>query len=223
MKPHVLRNLSYGVYAVGVKDGEKTNACIVNSVMQISKATPSTAPMLAVNLNAADYSSECIEKSGIFTVSVLSVDTPATVIGALGLVSGRSTDKLESIRHKVLAEGVPVIKENTCCWFLCKVKDSLTIGDQKLFVAEVIAGSDESTGQPMTCEYYTNVLKGAVPVKAPSYLPPELSPDKISGESFVCSVCGYVYSDPNFGFEELPADWTCPICKMPKKAFVRKK
>ena len=26
-----------------------------------------------------------------------------------------------------------------------------------------------------------------------------------------------------FGFEELPAEWTCPICKMPKKAFVRKK
>ena len=24
-------------------------------------------------------------------------------------------------------------------------------------------------------------------------------------------------------FEELPAEWTCPICKMPKKAFVRKK
>ena len=31
------------------------------------------------------------------------------------------------------------------------------------------------------------------------------------------------YRDPNFGFEELPADWTCPVCKMPKKAFVRKK
>lgn len=223
MKPLVLRNLSYGMYAIGVKDGEKTNACIVNSVMQISRATPSTVPLLAVSMNAADYSSECIEKTGVFTVSVLSTETPATVIGALGLVSGRSTDKLESVRHKVLAEGVPVIKENTCCWFLCKVKDMIKISGQKLFVAEVIAGSDEAVGEPMTYEYYTNTLKGAVPNKAPSYLPTELSPDKISGESFVCSVCGYVYSDPNFGFEELPVDWTCPICKMPKKAFVRKK
>lgn len=223
MKPLVLRNLSYGMYAIGVKDESKTNACIVNSVMQISKATPSTAPLLAVSMNAADYSCECIEKSGVFTVSVLSENTPATVIGALGLVSGRNTNKLENVRHKVLVEGVPVVKESTCCWFLCKVKDSVKVGGQKLFIAEVTAGSDESVGEPMTYDYYINVLKGAVPLKAPTYLPAELSPDKMSGESFVCSVCGYVYNDPNFGFEELPADWTCPICKMPKKAFVRKK
>ena len=37
-----------------------------------------------------------------------------------------------------------------------------------------------------------------------------------------CSVCGYVYSDPNFSFEELPDNWVCPVCKMPKKAFVRR-
>lgn len=223
MKPLVLRNLSYGMYAIGVKDAKKTNACIVNSVMQISKATPSNSPLVAVSMNKSNYSSECIEKSGIFTISVLSQETPATVIGALGFVSGRKTDKLENVRHKVLAEGVPVIKENTCCWFLCQVKDKLEIGQQRLFVAEVIAGSDESIGVPMTYEYYVEQLGGAAPLKSPTYLPPELTFDKSSGESFVCSVCGYVYSDPNFGFEELPADWTCPICKMPKKAFVRKK
>lgn len=52
--------------------------------------------------------------------------------------------------------------------------------------------------------------------------PPESTFDKSSGESFVCSVCGYVYSDPNFSFEELPDNWVCPVCKMPKKAFVRR-
>lgn len=223
MKPLVLRNLSYGMYAIGVKDAKKTNACIVNSVMQISKATPSNSPLVAVSMNKSNYSSECIEKSGIFTISVLSQETPATVIGALGFVSGRKADKLENIRHKVLAEGVPVIKENTCCWFLCQVKEKLEVGGQRLFVAEIVAGSDEAVGVPMTYEYYVERLNGAAPLKSPTYLPPELTFDKSSGESFVCSVCGYVYSDPNFGFEELPADWTCPICKMPKKAFVRKK
>ena len=75
----------------------------------------------------------------------------------------------------------------------------------------------------MTYRYYVEQLGGASPKKSPTYLPPAKTFDKSSGESFVCSVCGYVYSDPNFGFEELPPDWTCPICKMPKKAFVRKK
>lgn len=223
MKPLVLSNLSYGMYAIGVKDAKRPNACIVNTVMQISKATPADAPLVAVSINRSNYSCGCIEKSGVFTISVLSQETPATVIGALGFVSGRKTDKLENIRHKVLIEGVPVIKENTCCWFLCQVREKVEIGNQKLFVAEIIAGSDEAVGIPMTYEYYLEKLGGVSPKHSPVYLPPELTFDKSSGESFVCSVCGYVYSDPNFGFEELPADWTCPICKMPKKAFVRKK
>ncbi len=223
MKPFVLHELSYGMYAIGVRDGKRPSACIVNTVMQITRATPSNSPLVAVSMNRSNYSCECIEKSGVFTISVLSEATPATVIGALGFVSGRKSDKLENVRHKVLNEGVPVIKENTCCWFLCQVKEQVEAGDQKLFIAEIIAGSDESIGVPMTYQYYVEKLGGSAPKKSPTYLPPELTFDRSSGESFVCSVCGYVYSDPNFGFEELPADWTCPICKMPKKAFVRKK
>lgn len=224
MKPQVLSNLSYGMYAIGVKDvKERPSACIVNTVMQISKATPSHAPLVALSMNKTNYSCECIDKTGIFSISVLSQETPGSVIGALGLVSGKRADKLENIRHKVLMEGVPVIKENTCCWFLCQVKDKTTIDGQMVFVAEIIAGSDVASGVPMTYEYYVKELKGASPKKSPTYLPPAMTFDKSSGESFVCSVCGYVYSDPNFGFEELPADWSCPVCKMPKKAFVRKK
>ena len=39
---------------------------------------------------------------------------------------------------------------------------------------------------------------------------------------YVCKVCGYVY-DPaeNNGvpFEELPEDWTCPVCGVGKSEF----
>lgn len=41
-------------------------------------------------------------------------------------------------------------------------------------------------------------------------------------QKYVCTVCGYVYDpavgDPDHGvapgtkFEDLPADWTCPLC-----------
>ena len=182
MKPLVLGNLSYGMYAIGVKDGSRPNACIANTVMQISKATPSDAALVAVALSKENYSCQCVEQ-----------------------------------------EGIPVIKENTCCWFLCKVLEKLDLPGQMVFVAEIIAGSDEAVGTPMTYKYYVEQLGGASPKYSPTYLPPARTFDKSSGESFVCSVCGYVYRDPNFGFEELPADWNCPVCKMPKKAFVRKK
>ena len=223
MKPMVLRNLSYGICALGVKDGKRVSASIVTSVMQITRATPVSAPLVAVSLNNASYSKECLEKEEIFTLSVLSEETPAAVIGALGYVSGRGADKLESVRHKVLSEGVPVIKENTCCWFLCRVVKSVEAAGQTLFVAEIIAGSDKSQGEPLTYRHYEEHMGGSAAVHAPLYLPRDPRSEHTGGESFVCSVCGYVYSDPNFSFEELPEDWTCPICKMPKKAFVRKK
>ena len=125
-------------------------------------------------------------------------------------------------RHKVLQEGVPVLKENTCCWFLCKVVNKVESPTHTVFLAEVIAGSDKSRGTPMTYSYYHNVIKGTAPKNAPTYQPPEVERDGNDGESWICTVCGYIYNDPDVSFEELPDDWICPICGMPKKAFQRK-
>lgn len=215
----VLSNFSYGMYAVGVKDGNKVSAAIVTCVSQISGVKPCK---IAINLNSDSYSCECIKKEKIFTLAVLSENTPGSVIGALGLVSGRNTDKLKNIRHKVLHEGVPVIKENTCCWTLCKVTDELIADDQTIFIAEIIAGSEKTVGKPMTYAYYRDVLGGSAPVDSPVYIKPAPSVDGFGGEAFICSICGYVYNDPNFGFEELPKNWVCPVCGATKTAFVRK-
>ncbi len=41
---------------------------------------------------------------------------------------------------------------------------------------------------------------------------------------YVCLLCGYIYDEEEHGvrFEDLPRDWTCPICGAPKSAFVPK-
>ena len=213
----ILNSLSYGMYAIGVKDGGKVSACIANTVVQVAN----TPNIVAVSLNHNNYSTECIRKSGLFTVSVLSEDTSGAVIGALGFSSGRDVDKLANVRHRILAEGVPVIKENTCCWFLCKVLATAETPTHTLFVAEVIAGSEKTTGKPMTYDYYHRVVKGRAPKNAPTYR--EEPPQPAEGEeSWVCTICGYIYSDPFVPFEELPDDWVCPICGAPKSAFKRR-
>jgi rubredoxin len=48
-------------------------------------------------------------------------------------------------------------------------------------------------------------------------------------KKYVCGVCGYVYDealgDPDGGippstpFEELPEDWSCPVCGAAKSEF----
>ena len=48
-------------------------------------------------------------------------------------------------------------------------------------------------------------------------------------DTYVCAVCGYVYDpangdpdsgvDPGTSFEDIPDDWTCPVCDAPKEQF----
>ena len=124
---------------------------------------------------------------------------------------------------KVLLEGVPVIKENTCCWFLCQVKEQVQLAGRTVFLAEVVAGSDVSVGTPMvTYRYYVETGR-RLPRKSPTLSSAGADFRQEQGEALSVR-CAAMYQRPNFGFEELPHDWTCPICKMPKKAtFVRKK
>lgn len=217
MKDEVLFSLSYGMYAIGVKDEQKISACIVNTVFQVTN----NPNRIAVSMSHDNYSYDCIMKTGMFTVSVLSEDTSGAVIGALGFSSGQNTDKLANVRHKVLAEGLPVITENCCCWLLCKVTDRLETPTHTVFIAEVTAGSDKSVGTPMTYDYYHKVIKGKAPKNAPTYQAKQPVGDGDSTESWICTVCGYVYNDPDVPFEDLPDDWVCPICGMPKSAFKR--
>lgn len=212
----VLSTLTYGMYAIGVKCGEKVSACIVNTVQQVAY----NPDIISVSVSHDNYSNECIRKSGLFTVSVLSEDTSGAVIGALGFSSGRDGDKLKNINYRVLAEGVPVVRENICCWFLCKVVGTAETRSHTVFLAEVVAGSDSVKGKPMTYEYYHRVIKGRAPKNAPTFR--ENKPKKeLNSESWVCTICGYVYNDPLVPFEELSDDWICPICGAPKTAFRR--
>lgn len=48
-------------------------------------------------------------------------------------------------------------------------------------------------------------------------------------EKYICTVCGYIYDeaegDPDNGvapgtkFDDIPEDWVCPLCGVPKSDF----
>ena len=48
-------------------------------------------------------------------------------------------------------------------------------------------------------------------------------------EKYVCTICGYVYDEelgdpdnrvePGTKFEDIPEDWVCPLCGVPKSDF----
>ena len=84
-----LFKISYGLYVVTCKDGEKDNGIIVNTVTQVTN----TPNRIAVILNKESLSLKIIKDTGIMNINCLSEDAPFLVFEQFGFVSGRNVDK----------------------------------------------------------------------------------------------------------------------------------
>lgn len=216
MNTKVFHNLSYGVYVVSTLDGQRNTGCIANSIMQIT-SSPAT---IAVSMNHDNYTNSCISRSGKFAVSILSEESDPSLIGCFGFQSGRDVNKFDNIDFSV-KEGLPVVNDS-CGYVVCKVTDRMETSTHTVFLGEVIAADTIGSTPSMTYSYYHKVIKGKSPKNAPTYLPEENETAQSSaGDRWVCGVCGYVY-DGETPFEELPDDYTCPVCKQKKEQFQRK-
>ena len=229
MNKSAFHKISYGVFVVASKRGEKLNGQIANVAVQVT-AEP---PKIAVALNNANLTCEFVKESGLFSVSVLSQETPMPFIGKFGFKSGRETDKFSDTKHILGQTGAPIVTENAVAWFECRVTESLDVGTHTIFVGEVVDADVVSDAEPMTYAYYHQVKKGYSPPKAPTYQGEEKTgktpEEKPAMKKYRCSICGYIY-DPEKGdpdgkippgtpFEELPQDWTCPVCGASKDVF----
>ena len=92
MDTKVFRKISYGVYIVTSKAGDRINGQTANALMQVC----SSPPLIAMAINKENLTHEFIKKSGVFTVSILSQDAPPRLIGRFGFKSGREVDKFEA-------------------------------------------------------------------------------------------------------------------------------
>lgn len=214
MDKKILRQLSYGVYAIGVQDNGRPCGCIVNTVFQVT----SENPIVAVSMNKNNYTWELIEKNKNFSVSILSEQTRKEVIQKMGFSSGRDNDKYEGIDYQ-LKEGLPVLQEQCCGAMLCKVVSVTETPTHMVILASVEDAFAIADTVPMSYRYYHEVIKGGAPKNAPSYVEPEEKEEKqVLGERWICSICGYVYEGD---LTKEPDSFVCPICGVDKSRFVK--
>lgn len=212
MNKNAFRNLSYGVYIVTTLDGERPTGCVANSAMQIT-SSPAT---IAVSINHDNYTNSCIQKTGKFAISILTEETDPGLIGIFGFQSGKNVNKFDGVSASI-KEGISVV-EDACAYIVCKVIDKMETATHTVFLGEVIDADLLKKEEPMTYAYYHKVVKGKSPKNAPTYLPEEPVETKAK---WVCGICGHVY-EGEIPFEELPADFVCPLCKQPKTVFEKK-
>ena len=226
-----LNVLTYGLYVLTARDGDRRNGCVVNTVVQVAGAPC----QVSVSVSKANLTHEFIARTGQFAVSVLEQLTPLSFIGIFGFHSGRDYDKFAHAQARDGVTGCPLLTEYTLAVIEGKVRTAVDCGSHTIFIADVVASELVRPGVPLTYAYYHEIKGGKTGKNAPTYAASMVTKSVESVErnkkmkKYVCQVCGYVYDpvagDPDSGvpagttFEKLPEDWVCPVCGASKDQF----
>lgn len=193
MNKKALYNLSYGVFMLSTKAGEKVNGCITNTCMQVA----GNPVRIAISVLNTNYTCDLIKESGVFALSLLDEECSYETIQHFGFQSGRDVDKMEGIPLPVDCNGVPYMGWHACSVISGKVVSQQDLGTHTLFIAEVVDALVLNEHAPLTYADYQNRVK---PKKE------EIKQEKkIIG--WRCKICKYVYEG-----SELPTDFICPLC-----------
>lgn len=218
-----LFKISYGLYVVASGSKDYGNGYISNTVFQVT----SDPPRFATCCNKDNHTAGLIQSSGLFSVSVLSIEAGPATIGTLGYKSGTDSNKLEKMNIRYGETGVPIVLDDAIAFLECRVSETYDVGTHLMFIGELIQAEvmDESL-DPLTYLHYRKVKKGVAPKNAPTYI----DKSKLQGKpaekeyaSYECAACGYIYDEEKEGvrFGDLPDDWICPLCGSEKDDFVK--
>ena len=199
--PKAMYALSYGLFVLTARRGEKDNGCIINTAMQVT-----TDPnRVIITVNKTNYTHDMVLETGRFTLSVLSEQAAFSTFQRFGFQSGRDVDKFAGFEdHAVRGDnGILRVTLGASAWLSCRVVSTLDLGTHTLFLADVEDGDVLSADPSATYTYYQANIK-----PRPQAAPPA------EKKRWVCTVCGYVYEG-----DFLPDDFICPWCKHPASDF----
>lgn len=199
--PNAMYALSYGLFVLAARQGEKDNGCIINTAMQVT-AEPNR--MILV-VNKSNYTHDMVLATGRFTLSVLSQRATFATFQRFGFQSGRDVDKFSGIESQTVRgeNGILRLTGESCAWISGKVISTVDLGTHTMFLADVEDGDILNSDPAVTYTYYQEHIKPKPQAAAPS-----------EKKRWVCKICGYVYEG-----DFLPEDFICPWCKHPASDF----
>ncbi|GHV78841.1 hypothetical protein AGMMS49944_06320 [Spirochaetia bacterium] len=185
--------LSYGLFVLTAKDGDKDNGCIINTLTQIT----STPQRISFAVNKSNFTHDMIRKTGSFTISILGIETPFSVFQCFGFQSGRDLNKFADIHEtKRSANGIRYEGRYANSFISGNVISTGDYGTHTLFIADVTEAAVLTAVPSLTYQYYFDHIK------------PKPAAGAAKKKGYVCKICGYVYEG-----DELPPDFVCPLCK----------
>ena len=185
--------LSYGLFVLTAKDGDKDNGCIINTAIQITE----NPRRISIAVNKANFTHGLIVKTGEFNVSILTKSVPFRIFEQFGFQSGKNADKFAGCSYDNRADnGVRYLPEHVNSVISGKVRDFYDYGTHTLFIADVTQAFVLSDEPSVTYQHYSDHIK-----------PKPQSPGAHK-TGFACKICGYVVEG-----NALPDGYVCPLCK----------
>lgn len=197
MDPKALFNITYGLYVLTAREGEKDNGCIINTVMQVAN----DPVRIAISVIKQNKTHEMIQKTGEFNLSAITTEADFALFQRFGMQSGRDVDKFAGFDAVARSDnGLLYVTRMTNVFLSGKVVQAVDLGTHTMFIAEVVDGEVFSGGWGCTYTYYQADIKP--------------KPVHTAKRSWVCTICGYVYEG-----DEVPDDYLCPRCNHGKEDF----
>lgn len=202
MNEKAMHKLSYGLFVLTARDGDRDNGCIVNTAIQAASAPN----QLSVCVNKANYTNEMIQKTGKFVVSIISQGAEFDLFKHFGFQSGRDVNKFDGFTDYARCEnGLCYITKGTNAYISVTVTGTQDLGSHTMFVGTIDDMEILSDERSATYEYYFENIKPK----------PQAVGETQDGKTiWRCTICGYEYVG-----DELPQDFVCPICKHPASDF----
>jgi len=197
-----LLNIQYGLFVITTCDGGRDNGCISNTVEQVT----SQPNRISMSLNKENYTTGLIQRSGRFTVSIISEEADFELFKLFGFQSGRTVDKFADFTDcRRVSNGTLAITRGTNTYFSVDVEQTIDLGTHILFIGRVTEMETLSDAPSATYNFYQEHIKPK---------PQAVGQTQEGKTVWRCVICGYEYEG-----EELPEDFICPICKHPASDF----
>ncbi len=190
----ITRKITQGMYVLTTKNG----GCIVDAVSQISAGDN---PLIAVSVMKKNYTNELLKDNEKFALSVLDMDVNPEIIKTFGFNSMRDINKFENVETTIV-DDVNII-DNSLGYMILEKIDSIDNDTHTLFIGRLIEADMFEDKEPMSYGYYQEHKEELLKVTTEK-----------SKTAWVCTICGYIY----YG-DELPEDFTCPICGVGRNLF----
>lgn len=115
----------------------------VNSFTSISLEPP----LICVTLKRLTHTHDLVTKSGMFSVTILTSSQKELSDRFAGRLP-QVTNRFEGLQTETISLDSPVFKDGLA-YFDCNVLSSMPVGENTLFIAEVVDARGEGEGEPL--------------------------------------------------------------------------